>query len=357
MVARLVVAFLVPEETPVLVAVDDTLLHRYGPKVAAASWFHDGAALGTTKVGYGNNWVIAAIVVSLPFLSRPLALPVGFALVIKGETDSRLALARRLVERLAAALPDRRLNVVADSAYTGKALRGLPGRITWTSRLRCNAALFELAPPRTGRRGRPRKKGHRLPKPASLAGNLEFTASTVFRYGEQVTVAAAARRWLWYGAFGPQEVQIVLVRDRPQASGYDIALVSTDLDATPAELVARYAARWSIERGFEDAKDIAGVGQARNRTRMAVARTVPFELVITTVAICWYATAGHHPDDVAQARARAPWYASKTQPSVEDMLAKLRRVLIATQFRPGHPQPATPAEINTLRLAWADTAA
>ncbi len=247
--------------------------------------------------------------------------------------------------------------MVADSAYTGKALRGLPDRITWTSRLRCNAALFELAPPRTGRRGRPRKKGHRLPRLTTMADTLQFTATTVYRYGEQATVAAAVRRCLWYGAFGPQEVQIVLIRDHPQARGYDIALVSTDLNATPAVLVARYAARWSIERGFEDAKDIVGVGQARNRTRLAVARTVPFELVVTSVAICWYATTGHHLDDVTEARALAPWYASKTQPSVADMLAKLRRVLIATQFRPEHPRPATPAEINTLRLAWADTAA
>jgi hypothetical protein len=355
--ARLVVALLVPDDAPVLVAIDDTLFHRYGRKVHAASWFHDGSAIGAKKIGYGNNWVIAAIVVSLPFLNRALALPVGFALVVKGETDSRLVLARRLVENLAAAVPDRRIEVVADSAYTGRALRKLPVRITWTSRLRSNAALHELAPPRTGRRGRPRKKGQRLPSLASMAATLAFTATAVHRYGEQVTVATAARRCLWYGVFGPQEVQVVLVRDHPGQTGYGIALVSTDLDATPAELVERYAARWSIERTFEDAKDTAGVGQARNRTRLAVARTVPFELTTMTVAICWYANAGHHPDDVANARTLAPWYQSKVSPSVEDMFVKLRRVLIAAQFRPAHPRPATPAEINTLRLAWTDTAA
>jgi hypothetical protein len=31
------------------------------------------------------------------------------------------------------------------------------------------------------------------------------------------------------------------------AGGYDIALVTTDLTATPQEIIARYAARWSIE--------------------------------------------------------------------------------------------------------------
>jgi hypothetical protein len=101
----------------------------------------------------------------------------------------------------------------------------------------------------------------------------------------------------------------------------------------------------------------AGVGQARNRTRIAVSRTVPFEFIAMTVATCWCATTGRHPDDVAEIRTLAQCYQNKATPSVADMFAKLRRVLIATQFRPEHPRPATPAEINILRLAWANTAA
>jgi hypothetical protein len=42
----------------------------------------------------------------------------------------------------------------------------------------------------------------------------------------------------------------------------------------------------------------------------------------------------------------APWYTTKTQPSVADMLAKLRRVLIAIRFRLPHPTQPTPAEIR-----------
>jgi hypothetical protein len=156
--------------------------------------------------------------------------------------------------------------------------------------------------------------------------------------------------------FGPQPVQVVLVRDRA-TTGYGIALVSTDLTATPAQMIERYAARWSIEVAIEDAKQTTGVGQARNRLPTAVERTVPFGLVITSLAICWYATTGYHPDDVTAARELAPWYRDKAQPSVADMLAKLRRVIIAAQFRRTDPQPATPTEINTLRLAWENAAA
>ncbi|HEX2810422.1 MAG TPA: transposase [Kineosporiaceae bacterium] len=334
--AALVVRLLVPEGQPVRVAIDDTLFHRRGPKVHAASWFHDGSATGARKVGYGNNWVIAAIVVTLPFLDRPLALPVGFALVHKGIEDSRLTLARRLVEALAAVLPDRAIQVVADSAYAGRTLRALPATITWTTRLRSNAALYELAPPPTGRRGRPRLKGQKLPALAGLAAQASFTATSVHRYGRTATVQTAVLDTLWYGVFGPQPVRVVLVRDRT-TSGYDIALVSTDPAATAAQIIERYAARWSIEVAIEDAKQTTGVGQARNRLATAVERTVPFELVITSLAICWYATTGYQPGDVTAARDLAPWYRDKTQPSVADMLTKLRRVIIAAQFRPADP--------------------
>jgi len=354
--ARLVVDLLVPAGQPVLVAVDDTLFHRRGPRVHAASWFHDGSAVGRRKVGYGNNWVIAAIVVRLAFLDRPLALPVGFALVRKGFADSRLTLARDLIEDLATALPGRRIEVVADSGYAGKALRGLAAKITWTTRVRSNAALHQPAPPRTGRRGRPRLKGEKLPGLSELAATAAFTATIVHRYGLTSTVQAASLRCLWYGVFGPQPVQVVLVRDRHH-TGYAIALVSTDLAASAGQIIERYAARWSIEVAIEDAKQTSGVGQARNRLPAAVARTVPFTLAVSTLAICWYATTGYHRDDVTAVRAQAPWYRDKAQPSVADMFAKLRRVIIAAQFRHTGPQPVTPDEISVLRLAWDNAAA
>ena len=290
---RLVVRLLLPEGQPVRVAVDDTLFHRRGPKVHAASWFHDGSAQGARKVGYGNNWVIAAIVARLRFLDRPVALPVGFALVAKGtDAGSRLEPSRRLVESLAAAVPDRRVHVVADCAYAGQALRGLDPRISWTTRLRSNAALYRPAPPRTGRRGRPRLKGARLGSLATPASQARSTPTTVSRYQTTSTVQTAVVACLWYGVFGAQPVQVVFLRDRAR-TGYDIALVTTDPTATAARVIQRYAVRWSIEVAIEDAKQTFGVGQARNRLRAAVERTTPFGLVVSSLAVCWCATAGH----------------------------------------------------------------
>jgi hypothetical protein len=66
---------------------------------------------------------------------------------------------------------------------------------------------------------------------------------------------------------------------------------------------------------IEDAKQVFGTGQARNRTARAVERTVPFQVACQAIAITWYATAGHDPADAEDRKARAPWYTSKVHPS------------------------------------------
>jgi DDE superfamily endonuclease len=76
MLAELIVAYLLAPGTPITVVVDDTLFRRRGKKVHGVGWFHDGSAVGQVKLGFGNNWVVVAIVVTLPYSSRPAALPV-----------------------------------------------------------------------------------------------------------------------------------------------------------------------------------------------------------------------------------------------------------------------------------------
>ncbi len=104
-------------------------------------------------------------------------------------------------------------------------------------------------------------------------------------------------------------------------------------------------------------QQLLGAGQARNRTARAVRATIPFALAYQTLAITWYATAGHDPADAGEHRARAPWYTTKTEPSTADMTAKLRRVLIAAKFQPSHADQLPPAEISAIRLAWETAAA
>ena len=158
-----------------------------------------------------------------PHDARPVAIPVLAKLVIKGtSSSSRLWLARRMAQAIAAALPGRCIHVVADAAFAGKELRKLPPGITWTTRLRKDAALYALPPARTGKRGRPREKGDRLGSLAALASATAFGQVTVTRYGKTAAISAAAVTCLWPSVFGTRPVTVVLIRDE-SGTGYDLA--------------------------------------------------------------------------------------------------------------------------------------
>ena len=82
-------------------------------------------------------------------------------------------------------------------------------------------------------------------------------------------------------------------------------------------------------------------------------RTIPFGLYCYTITVIWYTLRGHHPADVADQRERQPWYATKTAPVFSDMLAKLRRTIIAARFLPIAAAQPTADEIRAVQQAWA----
>jgi DDE superfamily endonuclease len=358
-VARLVVEMLAEPGAEVIIALDDSVFARSGKKVHGAGWQHDGSARNLQKLSYGNCFVTVGIVVRLPFCSRTWCLPVLARLHLpgKGAGPSRVTVAAQLVTLLAAAFGDRRLHVVADAAYHGPALRALPANVTWTCRLPRTAVLHDLAPPRTGKRGRPRTKGERLGTPAELAGNATWTTHQVVTYHGRTGIKhIAAVRCLWYGSFRTCPVTVVLVRDEATTSGYDLALVTTGT-AAGAGLVTRYAMRWSCEQSYTDARNVLGAGEARNRTRLAVERTVPFGMLARTLIVLWYARYGYDQADIDARRADQPWYDEKSEPAFEDMLIKLRRTLIAARFSVVGPAQPTTGEIRAVTSAWAAAAA
>lgn len=141
--ARLIVTRLLAGDAPIVVVVDDTLFRRWGPKVFGAFWTHDGAAQGPDALGRGNRWIIAGIVVELPFCSHPMCLPVLLRLWRGKGTDSPVRLAGELIALLANEFHDRRIHAVGDAAYHGTPL--LTDGATFTTRLPTNAALRAAA--------------------------------------------------------------------------------------------------------------------------------------------------------------------------------------------------------------------
>jgi hypothetical protein len=193
-VLGLVIGWLTPAGSPITVAVDDTLFRRRGRKVHAACWAYDGSrqvAAGQTKLSRGNTFLVAAIVVELPFLDRPIALPV-LARLWRPGGPTKTALAKDLINLISRTRPDRMIHVVADSAYICKTLRHLPAKVTLTGPLPRNAALWEIHPEvdnppcMRGRRGRPRTRGMKIGTSDQLATTPGDTV-TLTRYGRTLT--------------------------------------------------------------------------------------------------------------------------------------------------------------------------
>ena len=365
-VARLVVGLLVPAGAPVTVAVDDSVFCRAGRRVWGAAWQHDGSSPAKNKLSFGTCFVTCGIIVVLPFSSRPWCLPVLARLHVPGKGKaagkarkrdaapaSTVSCAAALVALLAAAFPGRRIDVVADAHYHGPALRGLPPGVTWTTRLPRNAVLYAPAPPRVRKPGRPPRKGARLGTPADLAAAADWEQVTVHVYGRDEDRQVAEVTCLWYGCLGTLEVRVIMARG-PRTT---LALVTTDLDTPAPALVERYAARWEIEQAFADARTVLGAGEARTRTRRAVERTVPFALLVHTLVVTWYARHGYHRSDIEARRAAEPWYPAKTEPAFEDMLTKLRRVLICARISGGSAAHPEPEQITAVLAAWTAAAA
>ncbi len=276
----------------VLIAVDDTLAHRLGRKIHGCFWHHDATANSRrSAVAWGNNWVVAGICVKLACVERTVCLPVLFRLwqprrpeYAKAdkpdpERPGKVLLAREMACLLAARVPGRQINIVGDAAYASEAWKGVGKQITITSRLRSNAVIYAPAPPRTGKRGRPRKWGDRLGSLQQIALNpaTQWVKQTVTRYGKTETVTLAVIDCLWEPLGPDTPARVILIQDATKPSSYQVALITTDLDATASEIVGRYADRWPIEVAFEDGKELFGVGDARNRTPSAVQRTVPLD--------------------------------------------------------------------------------
>ena len=128
--SHLVVRQLMPADAVLTVAVDDTLFKRRGKKVFGAAWQHDGAATGPRGVGRGTCFVVIGLVVDLPFLARPVCLPVMARLWRPKQEVSKVDIAASMVRFLAACHHGRRVHVVADAAYHDRPVPIAHGQVT-----------------------------------------------------------------------------------------------------------------------------------------------------------------------------------------------------------------------------------
>ncbi len=211
----------------------------------------------------------------------------------------------------------------------------LSNPITFVTRLRLDAALYEPAPPRRpGQRGRPRLKGERLPNLSVVAEDPSTvwaltTIANWYGSGERM-VELTSETAVWYstGLFAVP-VRWVLVRD-PQGQFKTQALLCTDLEADPQKIVSWFVMRWQVEVTFQEMRRHLGFETQRQWSEMAIRRTTPALLGLFSLVTL---IAHYRMTQAPGAFRQVAWY-RKSHPTFADALALVRKELWAsTTFR------------------------
>ena len=355
LLARHAIGRFTPGGGMVELACDDTLFHHAGRKVEGAGVFRDAvrSTIGRVVYARGLNLVVITLRITAPWGGTPIALPVNVRLHKKSDDTTTVEHAAAMMRELAGWLPDREFHLCADGAYATLAGADLP-RTHLTSRMRRDAALFEAAPPRTGKRGRPRMRGERLPTPPELAAQSrkrDWKKVTVDARGRNVERLVYVRDVLWYRVNKHGLVRLVIVRDPDEVEPDDF-FITTDTDATGAQVASRYAGRWAIEVCFRDVKQDLGGQNPQSWKRRGPERAAALSLWLHALIWCWYLDT--HP--TGETWITRPWYPHKKTPSFLDALAALRRVQwsqrITTMSRSGAEEPKiTETLLDTLAYA------
>jgi hypothetical protein len=332
-------------------AVDDTLARKSGRHIWGAGMHHD--PLRSTQArpffAFGHNWVVFSLHLSFPFAPQKIwAFPILVRLYRKRkktqwapgrggkrerkqtgganakEYRTRPQLALEMIQTVAGWAGAHSLRIVGDSEYAGGSIsRHLPANAILISRMTMNAALYAppLAP--TCGRGRPRKKGQRLPSPLQMAndGRRRWTETKVFLYGRKVKVWYQTVDALWYSSAGQKLLRIVVVRD-PRRRRRDDCFFATDCTLTPEKILETFAWRWPLEVCFRDVKQFLGFEDPQNRVSSATRRTAPLIFYLYDLMVLWYAQIGYRRGEAA-AIPRL-WYRKKSSISFEDILRTLR---------------------------------
>ncbi len=341
---RSLVGAFVPDG-PLVVGVDETLERRRGKKITAKGIYRDPVRSSHSHFVKTSalRWVCVTLLAEVPWASRVWALPFLCALAPserycseqQGERHKKITeWAWQLLLLVRRWYPEREIVAVADGTYAALKLldrcRRLKKPITFITRLRLDAALYEPAPPRKpGQIGRPPLKGERLPNLSAVAEDprTDWTPITVADwYGrKERTVEMVSGTAIWHSTGLPAvPLRWVLIRD-PQEGFATQALLCTDLAAEAEQIISWFVRRWQMETTFQEVRQRLGFETQRHWSEKAIRRSTPALLGLFSLVTLL----AHR--QMARGKAtvrRAAWY-DKTYPTFSDALALVRKELWA----------------------------
>lgn len=337
----LLVAAFVATGVPVIIGADETLERRKGEQIKDKSVFRDAVRSSKkyTVHSFGLRWVSMMLIVAVPWSSRAWGLPFLTVSAPSEQTDeangkrhkTSIALIMQMIRVVGRWLPKRTIVLVTDGGLTavklGLCCAKLANPVTYVSRLRLDAQLYDQPPEQVaGKRGPKPKKGARQP---SLKARLkhkdtEWTKLSLPWYGgKKYLIEFVTGTSVWHtSGFDPLPIRWVLVRD--PADKYDpTAFLCTDLSATVLQILAWFILRWNVEVTFQEVNAHLGFGTQRQWSDLAIARTTPALLALFSIVTL---LAYHLTRDKPFPIRSSAWY-DKKEATFSDALALVRRVI------------------------------
>ena len=302
---------------------DDTLFHHSGRKVNGASWWRDAVRSSGTKIvhAWGLNLVVLTLRIYPPWGGEPLGLPINIRLH-KKNGPTLIDLAQEMLAEVAQWLPERRFHCHCDGFYASLVGRDIPNTHI-TSRMRRDANIYDLlVKKKKKQRGRPRKRGKKLPAPEQMAKRVRsWKLIETLERGKIKKRLVYSRKVIWYNV-SERPVLLVISRD-PKGKEKDDFFFTTDLNLSPSSVIGGFAGRWSIEDTFKNTKQFLGGQQPQTWKGKGPRRAAAVSFWLYSVVWLWYL----QQKKASRTFLVLPWYPGKTCPSFQDALGCLRREL------------------------------
>jgi len=341
---------------PLVIGADETLERRKGNKIKAKGVFRDSVRSSRkyTVHAFGLRWVSMMLIVPVPWSSRVWALP--FLTVLAPSEATNQANGKRhktsidwimqMVCVVRRWQPKTTLVLVTDGGLCaiklGLRCAGLAHPVTWVSRLRLDAALYDWPEAQAKSKPGPKpKKGKRQPSLQARADDpkTSWQELTLNWYGGKTkTVEIVSGKNLWHtSGFDPLPIRWVLVRD-PAGKFDTTAFLCTDLDAQPVQILDWFIMRWGMEVTFQECRTHLGLETQRQWSDLAIARTTPALLGLFSLVTLFAASLTK--DQPLPVRTAA-WYV-KSEPTFSDAIAFVRYYLWTHMEFAGSPAQTTP---------------
>ena len=343
-------------QTPLVVALDDTILRKTGKLIPGAAYRKDplGPHFNVNLVWAQRMIQFSA---ALPNQNGEVRMiPIDFVDAStprkprKNDPEEKLLayretmrqrnlnqIATTVLQQLQAERLYRALRVLVDGSYTNeRVLKNLPANTVLIGRIRKDAHLNAL-PETQEERGRRRIYGKTLPTPEQIRQDPSHPWRKVkaFAAGKMRTFEVKTIDRVRWRKAGAMDLRLVVIRPIPYRGPggnrqyrQPAYLICTDPELPLEELLQNYIWRWDIEVNHRDEKTLMGVGQAQVRNPLS-AWSVPASAVAAYAMLHLAAVHAYgwsaKPNVIPPPKWRDP--AKKRRASTLDLINELRREL------------------------------